>query len=199
MALKKEIIEVLKEGKVVLCPTDTVYGLICDATSNKAVKRLFQIKKRTFTKPIPIFIKDIKMVKKFTLISKSQEIFLKKVWPGKVTIVLKAKKKFPRGVLTKENKVGFRIPDYKLLNTLLSKIGFPLSATSANITGKPPSVKIKEVLEQFKNKRFQPDLIIDAGNLKQSRPSTVVDLTEKKLKLLRAGAVSKKELIKIFQ
>jgi L-threonylcarbamoyladenylate synthase len=199
MRLKKETIEAVKEGEVIIFPTDTVYGLICDATSEIAVKRLFQIKKRPRAKPIPVFVKDIKMAKKLTLISKSQEIFLKKVWPGRITVVLKAKKKLPKGTLSKGNKIGLRIPNYKLLNNLLARTGFPLSATSANITGKPPSVKIKEVMKQFEKRKFQPDFFIDAGNLKPSKPSTVVDLTEKEIKVLRAGAVSRKELIKIFQ
>jgi len=195
----KIVAKLIQDGKVIVCPTDTVYGLICDATNEKTIKRLFRIKKRSIKKPIPVFVKDIKMTKKFVYIDKKQEDFLKKVWPGKVTVTLKAKKKLPKGVVSSENKIGLRIPKYKLINQLFSTISRPLSATSANISGKPASTEIKDVINQFNKRKLQPDLIINAGNLKPSKPSTVVDLTEKKLKVLRAGAVSKEGLIKIFQ
>ena len=171
----KEVVKSIKDGQVIVCPTDTVYGLICDATNKKAVNKLFKIKKRLAKKPIPIFVKDIKMAKKIAAINKTQEAFLKKVWPGKITVVLKKKNK----------TIGLRIPDYKLINQLLSIINRPLTGTSANISGKPASTKIKEVLKQFKNQPYQPDLILDAGNLKKSRPSIVIDLTVLPPKILR--------------
>jgi len=174
----------IKKGEVLVCPTDTVYGLICDATNKKAVKKLFKIKKRLKEKAIPIFVKDIKMAKNLAKIDKKQEKFLKKVWPGKVTLVLKRKRGQKIYGVDKKT-IGLRIPKYKLVNVLLKKLNRPLTGTSANISGKPPSTKIKEVMRQFKNQKIQPDLILDAGNLKPSKPSTVIDLTKKKPKILR--------------
>ena len=179
------MIESIEQGEVVVCPTDTVYGLIADATNEKAVKKLLKIKKRNTQKPIPIFVKDIKIAKKFALINKNQEKFLKKVWPGKVTVVLKRKGKLPRILFRNKKTIGLRIPDYKIINQLLLIINRPLTGTSANISGQPPSTKIKEVISQFKNQKFQPDLIIDAGNLPKSKPSIVLDLTTSPTKILR--------------
>ena len=88
----KEIIEVIKQGKVIIFPTDTVYIPMADATSKKAVGKVFKIKRRLLKNPIPIFVKDIKMAKKLVKIDKNQERILKSVWPGKVTVVLKRKK-----------------------------------------------------------------------------------------------------------
>ncbi len=194
----KEVIKVIKKGGVIVCPTDTVYGLIADATNEKAVKKVFQIKKRTFQKPIPIFFKDLKMAKRLAVINKSQEKFLKKVWPGKVTVVLGAKtKKLPKGIINRDQKIGLRIPNYKLVNILLEKLNFPLTGTSANISGKPESTKIKEILNQFTNQKQKPDLILDAGNLKPSLPSTVIDLEN--FKILREGSFPKKEILKILK
>jgi len=180
--LAKEVVKTIQEGSVVICPTDTVYGLIGDATNKKAVNKLFKIKKRSKRKPIPIFVKDIKMAKRFAKIDKKQEKFLKKVWPGAVTAVLKSKKG--------KNTIGIRIPQYKLLLGLAEQLKVPLAETSANISGKPASTRIKEVLKQFTLQRGsgqenQPDLVIDAGNLKKSRPSTVIDLTVLPPKILR--------------
>jgi len=175
----------IKNGKVVVSPTDTVYGLITDATNKIAVERLFKIKKRDSKKPIPIFIKDIKMAKKFALIDKNREKFLKMIWPGKVTVVLKRKKEEIYGVDKKT--IALRIPKYKFINILLEKLNKPLTGTSANISGKPSSTKIKEVLKHFENKNFsdQPDLIFEAGDLPKNRPSVIVDLTSDWPKILR--------------
>jgi L-threonylcarbamoyladenylate synthase len=172
----KKAVKAIKEGKVLVCPTDTVYGLICAANNKKAVDRLFKIKKRSRNKPIPIFVKDIKMAKRFAYINRNQEDFLKKIWPGKVTAVLKSKKKI--------KTIGIRIPDYRFILSLIKK-SFPLAESSANISGKPASTKIKEVIKQFKNQKYQPDLVIDAGNLLPSKPSTVIDLTIWPPKILR--------------
>ena len=185
----KEIVEIaaksIQQGKVLVCPTDTVYGLVCDATNEKAVEKVFKIKRRVAKKPIPIFVKDTKMAKKLAKIDKKQEKFLKSVWPGKVTVVLRPKKKFPKGIGKPKKEIGLRIPNYKFINQLLSIVDCPLTGTSANISGKPPSTKIKEVISQFKNQKHQPDLVIDAGNLKSSKSSTVLDLTVSPPKILR--------------
>lgn len=165
----REAVKSIKNSQVLICPTDTVYGLICDITNKKAIKKLFKIKKRPKGKPIPIFVKDIKMAKNLVFIDKNQEKVLKKVWPGAVTVVLEGKGR---------KTIGIRIPKYKLINQLLSAVRKPLTGTSANVSGQPASTKIKEVLKQFKNQKHQPDLVLDAGNLKPSKPSTVIDLTE---------------------
>ncbi len=187
----KRIIEVvkkaIKQGKVLVCPTDTVYGLIADATNKEAVKKLFKIKKRLRRKPIPIFVKDIKMAKKLAKINKKQEDFLKKVWPGKVTVVLERKEGLPNILFGKEKTIGLRVPKYKLALEIIEKLNCPLAETSTNISGKPTFTKIKEIISQFKNKKNLPDLILDAGNLKKSLPSTVIDLTGIKPKILRIG------------
>jgi len=178
------IANLLKKGKIIVLPTDTIYGLVCDATNKKAVEKIFKIKKRPKNKSLPIFIKDINTVKKFAYVNKKQEKFLKDSWPGKTTLVLKRK-----GAKTKIYGVGkktiaFRIPDLKLIKVLLKKINNPLAETSVNISGYSPAVNIREILDQFKNKKYQPDLIIDSGDL-VNKPSTVIDLTVSPLTTLR--------------
>ena len=91
----------------------------------------------------------------------------------------------PRRLFGSKKTIGLRIPNYKLINILLKELNKPLTGTSANISGKPASTKIKEVLKQFENKKHQPDLIIDAGNLPKSLPSTIIDLTKQPPKILR--------------
>ncbi|TSC75231.1 MAG: Sua5/YciO/YrdC/YwlC family protein [Parcubacteria group bacterium Gr01-1014_30] len=183
----QEAAKAVRQGKVLVCPTDTVYGLVCDATNKKAVEKLFKVKKRKLSKFLPIFVKDISMAKRLAHIDKKQEKFLRKVWPGKVTAVLERKTKSAKRKIygIDKNKIGLRIPNYKLVLDLLKNTNRPLTGTSANISGKPASTKIGEVLRQFSGKKHKPDLIINRGNLPKSKLSRVVDLTGKKIKILR--------------
>ena len=181
----QETIELIKKGKVIICPTDTVYIPIADATNKKAIKKVFQIKKRYQKNPLPIFVKNIKMAKKLARIDKVQEKFLKTVWPGKVTVVLKRKKKKIKLFGVNKKTIALRIPNFKLTNFLLEKLDRPLVGTSANISGQPSSGDIKEVLRQFQGKKHQPDFVIDAGSLPKSQPSIVLDLTTFPPKILR--------------
>lgn len=185
----KEVIEmagqIIKKGRVMVYPTDTVYGLLCDAQNKQAVEKVFKIKKRIFRKPIPFFVKDIKMARRLAKINKTQEKFLKEVWPGKVTAILERKKSRIKLYGVDKKTIGLRVSNYKMVNALLGKLNRPLAGTSANISGENASIKIKEVLKQFKNQKYQPDLIISAGNLPKSKPSTVLDLTTLPPKVLR--------------
>jgi len=192
---KKEIARIAKSAlakeEVIVFPTDTVYGLICDARSENAVKKIFEIKKRSFEKPIGIFVKNLKMAKEFAKIEKKQENFLNNFWPGKLTAILKKKKDLPVG---EEKTIGIRIPDYKLIRFLFKEIDFPLAQTSANISGRPATTKIKEVLKQFEKEELKPDLVLDAGNLKETKPSTVIDLTGGEPKILREGEIKTRQI-----
>jgi len=196
----KEAVKAIIKGKVLVLPTDTVYGLIADATSKVVVNKIFKIKNREKSKPLPVFIKDIAMAKKMAKISKSQEEFLKEVWPGKVTVVLEKRKdcELPKAVFGNKKTIGLRSPDYKLINILLKKINKPLIGTSANISGKGEFIEIKKIINQFKNKKYQPDIIIDAGNLKKSKISTVVDFSKRTPEILRIGQVSKDKISKKY-
>jgi len=181
----RKLINIIKKGKVIIFPTDTIYGLLADATNKKAVEKIFRIKKRSRKNYLPLFIKDITTAKRIARINREQEKFLRKVWPGKVTLVLKKK----RGINlygVASTTIALRIPNFKPLNRLLKKLDIPLTATSANISGKPASNNIEKILKQFINKKNKPDFIVDAGNFPEREPSTIIDLTKKSPKILRA-------------
>jgi L-threonylcarbamoyladenylate synthase len=179
--------EAIREGQVLVCPTDTVYGLICDATNEKAVEKIFVIKQRDKNKPLPIFVRDIEMTKELAEINDGQEEVLKKSWPGKTTAVLKSKFQSSNYKIygVAEETIALRIPDHQVIGYLLSVIGLPLTGTSANLSGQSASTKIKEVLNQFERQEFQPDLVIDAGDLPEAKPSQVVDLTLESPRIIR--------------
>jgi L-threonylcarbamoyladenylate synthase len=168
----KEIIAALENGAVLVCPTDTVYGFLADATNKKAVDKIYKIKKRSKTKPLPVFIKDIKMAKELAEISEKQSKVLKSKWPGKYTFVLNRKYGTKLYGVDKKN-IALRIPKYKFLNGLLEKFNKPLVQTSVNISNNPALAKISDIIKKFNKYDI---LMIDGGNLKKSKPSKIIDL-----------------------
>lgn len=175
----KIILEHLKSGKVLVCPTDTVYGFICDARDEKAVEKIFDIKKREKSKPLGIFVKDVAAAKKFSLINKSQESFLK---DNKITAILNSKKETLSKLVYKDKTIGIRIPNYEFLNLVLNKFGKPLAQTSANLSGKKTTTEIASIIDQFKNEDI---IIIDAGDLPDNKPSKIIDSTKNRINILR--------------
>ena len=180
----QEASKALLKGKVLVCPTDTVYGLLADATSKKAVGKVFKIKGRKEGKPLPIFVKDIAMAKTLAKVSFLQEKYMKKVWSGKVTLVLESKGMLPRETGTAE-RIGLRIPKHWFVQAVLKEVKRPLTGTSANLAEKPSLFESKKVIAQFQKRKHRPDIIINAGKLPYPRPSKVLDITGIKPKILR--------------
>jgi len=188
--VNKIVVKSIREGGVVVFPTDTVYGLVGDAQNGKAVRKIFKIKKRPKNKPLPIFISDIKMAKEIAYIDKKQEKFLKKVWPGKITAVLKSKVQSSKSKIYGVDKdtIALRIPKYGLLLNLVKQLNRPLAQTSANISGRPAPWDMEEILKQFAGKKYQPDLIVrrlTSNNSAKNKPSKIIDLTVFPPKILR--------------
>ena len=176
--------EAILAGQVILAPTDTVYGIIADATNKKAVDRVYSVKQRDKTKPLPFFVKNIAMAKKLANVTKSQEKILEEYWPGKITVILN-KKRGAKIFGSSEDTIAIRIPFHSFINSLLEMVNVPLCGTSANISGLPASIKIDDVLGQFAGKKDSPDLVINAGDLEESRPSTIVDFTKEDHPIVR--------------
>ncbi|MDD4467107.1 MAG: L-threonylcarbamoyladenylate synthase [Candidatus Pacebacteria bacterium] len=173
----------IKKGEVIICPTDTVYGLLSSTKNKKAVNKIFKIKSRKKEKPLPVFVGSMKMAKELAFITKKQEKFLKKNWPGKTTAILKAKKDFP--LLSKNGTIALRYPNYKFIVNIIRRIKGPLAQTSANISGKPALNKVSDIVKTFEKKKIRPSIIIDGGDFKKGRPSSIVDLTKDSIKTLR--------------
>ncbi len=178
---QKKIIKLLKEGKVLICPTDTVYGLICPAFNKKAVERIFEIKKRDKEKPIAVFAENMAEVKKLAYVNDNQKSFLKENWPGPVTVILKAKKKLSEYII-KKGTIGIRIPDHKLLKFILKELKEPLAQTSANISGRSATTKIKDIFDQFETEDVA---VVNGGDLRGGKPSKVIDFSGGGIKILR--------------
>jgi len=174
----------IKKGGVIIAPTDTVYGLVADATNENAIKKIYAIKQRQSEKYLPIFVKNIAMAKKLAAISLRQQTILEEKWPGKVTAVLIRKDEL-RIFGTGGKKIALRIPFYHFINSLLETLDSPLAGTSANISGKPASTRIDDVLAQLNRRDPLPDMAVNAGDLPKSQPSTIIDMTAPEIKILR--------------
>lgn len=182
-----ETIRVLESGGVICYPTETVYGLGCNAFDKKPVSKIYKIKGRVKNKPLIILVKDFKMASKIAYLGKYKEI-LGKYWPGPLTGVFRAKVKFPRGI-TKNGKVAIRISSHQFVSELFRRVRFPIISTSANTSGSGETRSIKEITASLKHSMHLLDLVIDIGVLPESLPSTVVDFTKDEPSVLRIGAV----------
>ena len=195
----KEAVAVLRMGGVVIYPTDTIYGIGANALDEKSVKNVFELKERSLSKPLPMIIRNIRWAKELAYVRKRDEETLKKVWPGKVTVVL-GKREIVPDVLTSEHKtVGMRVSDHPLVDQLLKVFGYPITSTSANISGEEGSGDIDKVIETFSRKLLrQPDLVLDAGMLPESHPSAILDLTGDKPKISRIGPSKPEEFMRLL-
>ncbi len=196
----KLAVQYLKAGKSVVYPTDTSYGLGVDATNIRALERLYKIKQRKFGTPIHIVVPSVAFAKKVTKWNELTDKLVKKFWPGPLTLVLELKNKRQRAwtILSGgSGAIGLRIPDNKVAMKLAKFLNRPVTTTSANppnSLGGHDSYSVEDVVKQFKKKRYQPDLILDAGRLLKKKPSTFVKIVGNKMKILRRGPISQKDL-----
>lgn len=187
----QEIINLLEEGKTLVYPTETVYGLGCDATNQEAVDKIFTIKKRQQEKSVLMIVADLAMILDYVeWTSKLQELS-DKYWPGPLTIVvpIKFKNNLAQGVIAEDNTVAFRVTDHPLAHELSKRLNRPIVSTSANITQMSNPYEIEDILKMYKDEKEQPDLIIDGGILPHQSPSTIVKLVDDKVIVLRQGGL----------
>lgn len=191
--------EILNSGGVIIYPTDTLYGLGANALDENAVLKIYKIKKQDKNKPISVIVKDIKSARKIACIDSKVEKILNRIWPGPITAVLRKKDIIP-GILTGNGEtVAVRIPDNKFIAALMAKIDFPITATSANISGENNLLSAKEIIDKFEKAKFAPNLFIDAGEIKNPTASTIIDLTTPIPKVIRVGIVGKEKIKEFFE
>lgn len=175
-----EAVDVLADGGVVLYPTDTVYGLGANIFDNRAVRKIFEIKKRSFLKPLSILVSDKEAIGLVARVSNSQREIIDSYLPGPYTFILDKQKIVPRVITSGSSYVGVRVPDCDIARNL-AKL-FPITTTSANISDKEVLANPCEIIDQL---GCDVDLVIDAGPIKSKRASVIIDLTQSKPKIIR--------------
>lgn len=186
-----DIVFALKQGKTIVYPTETCYGLGCDATNEEAVNKIFDIKQRQKNKPVLVVASEPAMMMDYVRWSETLQQLAEKYWPGALTVVVpvNGEMKLPGGVVGEDGTLAFRITDHPLASILSRELGQPLVSTSANIAAEESPYDIGAVLQMFGNAGIQPDIIIDAGELPHKSPSTVVRISNGDLEVLRQGEI----------
>ena len=191
-----QVVDRIRAGQVVAYPTETFYGLGVDVANELAIKRLFDVKRRDYSNPIAVIVADQKMLTDMVEeIPETAQALMEKFWPGPLTILFKTQK-ISKQLTTNTGKIGIRISSDPIAAELVKALGRPLTTTSANLSGHPPSFSAQEVQGYFDEKI---DCIIDAGDLPPSLGSTVVDVTEDKMVLIREGILKAESIFKLFE
>jgi len=178
------VAECLRQGGVIIYPTDTTYGIGCDIFNRKGVKKIFQIKQRDARKPFSFICSDMAEVSNYAQVSNFAFKIMKRHLPGPYTFVLEATKIVPDSLSTKQKTVGVRIPANPICQAIVRELGHPLVTTSANISGEHPPqdpVLINEKMGRM------VDLVIDGG-IAMSEASTVISLLDDEIEIIRQGA-----------
>jgi len=184
-----EIVEKIKQGQTIIYPTETVYGLGCDATNQMAVDQVFKIKQRQADKSVLVLVPSVAMAMSYVEWNEIIEKISQKYWPGPLTIVMKAKPDcgLAKGVVAEDGTVAFRVTGHALCAEISELLNRPLVSTSANISSQKNSSDIKDVLSTFSETENKPDIVINAGELPYCSPSTVIKIKDGKVVVLRQG------------
>ena len=198
-AIDNEIIkragEIIVQKGAVVFPAQYFYGIAVDALDVNALQKVFDIKKRPLQNPLLALVKNREQLK--TLVDSIPDIakkLIEQYWPGNVTIIFKAAEHVPDLITAKTGKIGLRMPLHPVAKALVNAANRPITGTSANISGKP-ACNIIDAIDPSVLKKV--DMTLNAGELKTGLGSTVVDVTENSLKIIRQGQVPKSEILKI--
>lgn len=184
----QKVAEVIKKGGLVVFPSDTVYILAVDPTNQNGVDKLLAFKNRWTGKAISIAVLDKRMALEYVKLTDNAENFYANMLPGPFTVVSEGKHKVAKGIEAENGTLGIRIPDNKYIHDLIKILGKPITATSANLSGRTPNYSITSFLKPLSKKKLKMiDLIVDDGKLPKNKPSTVIDATESEIKILRRG------------
>lgn len=184
----RKIGETLKQGKIVVFPTETVYGIGVNGLDKKAVRKLYEVKQRPLDKPISLLVSDFEMIEKVAKdISELEYKIMRKYFPGPLTIVLNKKDIVPDEVTANGKTVGIRMPDNEDTLKIIKEAGFPIATPSANISGRPSGTNIDMIMKDFEDK---VDLYVDGGESKIGMPSTIIRVENNQIKVLRQGSIN---------
>lgn len=186
--------KILAQDGIVIFPAACLYGVAANALSDTAVEKVFSLKQRPRNNPILVLIHDIAMLKDLvSQIPKAAEILMDSFWPGRLTIVFKAAPQISPLLTARTGKIGIRMPGHPVARALARSVKFPITGTSANLSGRPgaasPADLPPEMIEAA-------DLVLDAGPVQGGTGSTIVDVTGSCPKVLREGAVPSADLFK---
>ena len=188
--------EIIKNGGLVAIPTETVYGLGANGLDENAVKKIFEVKGRPQDNPLILHIAGPEQIEEFAHhIPQAAYDLAEKFWPGPLTLILPARDFIPKRTTGGLDTVGLRCPDCDITREIIRLAGVPVAAPSDNISGKPSTTTAQHVLHDHDGKI---ELIVDGGSCRVGVESTIVDLTERRPRLLRPGGIGPEELMEVL-
>ena len=191
----KQASEAIKQGKLVLFPTETVYGIGADALNEEAVKKIYEAKGRASDNPLIAHISNLEMLKKLVKeVGRIEEKLIDAFWPGPLTIIFNKTDLVPYIITAGLETVAIRMPSNQIARKLIEYSKTPIAAPSANISGKPSGTLVEDILQELDGK---VEYIIDGGKVDIGLESTVVRVIENKVHILRPGKITKEEIEKL--
>jgi tRNA threonylcarbamoyl adenosine modification protein (Sua5/YciO/YrdC/YwlC family) len=192
----QKAVRILRKGDVIAHPADTCYGLAADLMNPEAVKKAQDIKGRERNKPMSIMLPAFMQpeIGRFAKLDDFSEDICNKLLPGPVTILLPKGSRIPDYFFPESPIIGIRIPYDMITQDLLTAFRGPLITTSANLSNQPPLSTCEEVKKIFRNRKHKPDILFDGTVRNKCLPSTVILVKDKKIKIMREGPITKKQL-----
>lgn len=184
--------EVIKNGGLVAFPTETVYGLGCNALDIHAASKIYEAKGRPSDNPLIVHLSDPSRVEEYVYLEDPlAKVYMDHFWPGPLTLVMKKKPIIPDSVTAGLSTVGIRCPSHAVARLLIQKAGVPIAAPSANLSGRPSTTEASHVIDDLNGK---VDVILCGGNSVYGLESTVLDITRKPAVILRPGFITLEDL-----
>ncbi len=177
-------------GGIAVFPTDTVYGIGCNPYDKKAVKKIYEIKSRDTSKPFPILVYSKEIAETIVSFDEFSEKIVKQFWPGPLTLILKSTDSKLKETLNVNDKIAIRVPDHKCTLELLKKCNF-LVGTSANLSGNESFTDPNKGLSDIQNY----DIFVDGGTITSKAESTIIEVENDNIKIIREGALSREEIL----
>ncbi len=190
-ALNK-IADSINNGKVIIFPTETVYGIGANGFDEDAIRKLYEIKERPYNKPISLLVNSFSMIEDIAEeLSDTERAIIDKFFPGPLTLVVKKNNNIPDILTSGTEYVGVRMPKNKTALRIINAVGVPMATTSTNISGMDADINFEKAYSDFKDK---VDYFIDGGVAQIGVASTVVQVVNDEIKVLREGTISKEEI-----
>ena len=192
----KEPAKIIKNGGIVVFPTETVYGIGTNGLDEEAVKILYKVKQRPIEKPISLLVSNMEMINQIAKdITELEYKIMEKFFPGPLTIILKKKETVPDIITAGKETVGVRMPSGEIARKLVEYANVPIAAPSANLSGEPSGTNIQDIIKSFDG---QVDYFIDGGESKIGISSTIVQVIDGVPHILRQGSITKEQIEKLI-
>jgi L-threonylcarbamoyladenylate synthase len=182
--------QIINQGGIAIFPTDTVYGIGCNPYNKDSVKKIYEIKSRDISKPFPVLVYSKDIAEKIVFIDEFTKKIVERFWPGSLTIILKLTDENLKKSLNVTDKIAIRVPNHKCTLELLKKCNF-LVGTSANISGQSSFTNPDECIKNIKNY----DIFVDGGVIDSTAESTIIEIEDEKIKIVREGTLSYEEIL----